>query len=74
MVNYKWTRVKDILDAAIQRKPEERAVFLDQACDGDVGVRNEVESLLSSFGRADGFMESTAHDAVTEIRESFAAG
>src|SRR5688572_18708389 len=59
MADAKWSQVKEILDEAIRRKPEERASFLDDACNDD-GVRREVESLLSSFGRADGFMENPA--------------
>ena len=60
MANEKWSQVKNLLDEAIRRKPEERAAFLDEACNGDNGVRREVESLLSSFDRADGFMDSPA--------------
>jgi serine/threonine protein kinase/tetratricopeptide (TPR) repeat protein len=56
----KWLQVKEILDAAIRQKPEDRAAFLDEACDGNETVRWEVESLLSSFGKADGFMEQPA--------------
>jgi serine/threonine protein kinase/predicted negative regulator of RcsB-dependent stress response len=70
----KWSQVKYILDAAIQRKPEERAAFLDEACGADKTVRREVDSLLSSFGRADGFMQSPAVEAPTIKLESFAAG
>jgi serine/threonine protein kinase/lipopolysaccharide biosynthesis regulator YciM len=70
----KWSQVKEILDAAIRRKPEERAAYLDDACDGNADVRNEVESLLSSFGRANGFMESSAPESVTEIIETFTVG
>ena len=62
MAEDKWTQVKEILDEAIRRKPEERAAFLDEACDGNKTVRSEVESLLSSFGRAEGFMEQPAAD------------
>ena len=55
-----WSRVKEIVDAAIRREPEERSAFLDEACNGNEAVRREVESLLSSFGRAEGFMEKPA--------------
>ena len=57
-----WSRIKEIVDAAIQRPPDERAAFLDEVCDSDQAVRREVESLLSSFGRAGGFMEKPALD------------
>jgi len=65
MAAEKWPQVKEILDAAIRRRPEERAAFLDEACEGDEGVRREVESLLSSFGKAEGFMERPAVGAMS---------
>src|SRR5688572_31981640 len=65
----KWPQIKEILDAAVRRKPEERAAFLDEACGGDDSVRGEVESLLSSYGRADGFMEIPALGNIGEVTE-----
>lgn len=72
MAAEKWSQVKEILDAAIRQKPEDRAAFLDEACDGNETVRREVESLLSSFGKADGFMEMPAvgragHEVTVEM-------
>jgi serine/threonine protein kinase len=75
MAAEKWSQVKEILDAAIRRKPEERSAFLDEACNGDEHVRREVESLLSSFGRADGFMErGVTREAPTIISRTLAEG
>ncbi len=65
MAEEKWTQVKEIFDAVLRQKPEKRSEFLDEACNGDNSVRLEVESLLSSFGRADGFMEKPAIDGGT---------
>jgi serine/threonine protein kinase/formylglycine-generating enzyme required for sulfatase activity len=61
-----WTRIKQIVDEAIHREPEERGAFLDDACEGNDSIRREVESLLASFDRADGFLEAPAFEAVTE--------
>jgi serine/threonine protein kinase/Flp pilus assembly protein TadD len=69
-----WTQVKEILDAAIRRRPEERPAFLDEACNGDAHVRDEVESLLSSFGRADGFMEKGVVESATVRLDAFSTG
>jgi len=66
MPNHNWSKVKEIFDAAIRRKPDERAGYLDEACVDDADVRREVESLLSSFGKADGFMEEPAVDLIAE--------
>src|SRR5690242_9583647 len=55
-----WQRVKEIFDGALERHGDERAAFLDRACDGDAGVREEVESLLRSYEVAGSLMESPA--------------
>lgn len=55
-----WQRVKEIFDGALERQGDERAEFLDRACDGNAEVRNEVESLLRSYEVAGSFMESPA--------------
>jgi Serine/threonine protein kinase len=61
-----WSRIKQIVDEAIHREPHERAAFLKSACGDNESIRREVESLLSSFERADDFMEAPALAAVTE--------
>jgi len=43
----RWQRVEDLYQAAAERKPQERAAFLAQACTGDEDLRREVESLLA---------------------------
>ena len=66
MTSNNWNRIKEIVDEAIHRTPEDRAAFLSKACGGNESIRREVESLLSSFERADGFMAAPAYEAVTE--------
>jgi serine/threonine protein kinase/Tol biopolymer transport system component len=56
----RWQRVKEIFDGALELHGDERAAFLDRACDGDVEVREEVESLLRSYEVAGSFMEAPA--------------
>jgi len=54
----KWDQVKELFASALEREPEERSGFLRQACAGDESLRNEIESLLSSFdGAATTFLE-----------------
>ena len=57
MANENWEQVKEVFDAALRHKPDERAQFLNEACANDPVMRREVESLLSSFDDADRFME-----------------
>jgi serine/threonine protein kinase/Tol biopolymer transport system component len=59
-MNESWQRVKEIFDGALERQGDERAAFLDRACDGHAEVREEVESLLRSYEVAGSFMESPA--------------
>ena len=51
----RWQQIEKLLQAALERKPAERAAFLQQACAGDEVIRKEVESLLASNEHADSF-------------------
>ncbi len=73
-----WEQVKEIFDAALQCKPEDRPVFLDRVCSDNETVRREVESLLASFDRAQGFMDKPLVSDLTETanrkKDVFATG
>src|SRR5688572_28887274 len=63
-----WQRAKEIFEEALARPGAERDTFLDQACDGDQSLRQEVESLLKSYGEAESFMEAPAvHSAANSL-------
>jgi hypothetical protein len=62
----KWHKVKEIFYAALQRLPEERERFLDEACRNNEPLRREVESLLSSSEAAGSSMQNPAAGEVTE--------
>jgi eukaryotic-like serine/threonine-protein kinase len=47
-----WQKVKEILGAALEREPAERAPFLQGACGHDKSLRAEVESLLSAYQKS----------------------
>jgi eukaryotic-like serine/threonine-protein kinase len=68
MAEVQWQKVKDIFNAAMRQKPEERRQFINQACGADKRLLTEVESLVSSLGKAESFMETPA---VGEIAGSF---
>jgi predicted ATPase len=56
----RWQEVKKVLADALERAPEERGVYLDQACI-DAALRREVESLIVAHEQADRtFMEHPA--------------
>ena len=48
----RWQVVKKLLAAALERAPEERSVYLDQACT-EPGLRREVESLIAAHEQGD---------------------
>src|SRR5664279_309498 len=55
----RWRRVEEIYQTAAERKPEERAAFLAEACAGEEDLRREVESLLAQPS-ADGMLDRPA--------------
>jgi serine/threonine protein kinase/tetratricopeptide (TPR) repeat protein len=57
----RWQQIDSLLDAALERSPEQRAAFLDHACAGDSALRKEVESLLEHDERAADFIEAPAY-------------
>ena len=55
----KWDQVKELFTSALERDAAERSDFLRQACGDDLSLRNEIESLLSSFDGAPNFLEES---------------
>jgi len=56
MTPEQWHRVKEVFEAALERDSSQRAAFLDEACDGEVALRREVESLIESYEKEKSFM------------------
>src|SRR5262245_10660005 len=67
MTSERWQQVNDLFQLAAERTPEERTTFLLTACQGDEGLRREVESLIASYERAENFIESPAFEVVPEL-------
>ncbi|MFN2533102.1 MAG: protein kinase [Pyrinomonadaceae bacterium] len=63
----RWQRIEQVFHAAIQRKPEERASFLQQTCAGDKALYDDVEALLSSYEQDDSFFEDSASALAAEM-------
>src|SRR4051794_6130399 len=55
-----WQKVKEVLHEALEMPRAGRTEFLDRVCNGDSGLRSEVESLLSSYDDAGTFIEESA--------------
>src|SRR5215470_6902116 len=60
MDSERWKRIESLLEAALERHPEERDAFLRSACAGDEELDREVRSLLRSQHMAGSFLESPA--------------
>src|SRR5262245_43258324 len=57
-----WRRVEELFQAALERPPEDRKGFLDEACRSDADLRQQVELLLAKDVQAKSFLESAPLD------------
>ena len=60
MTTGRWEQVRAIFQDALEHSDEGRAAFLSTACEGDVNIRHEVESLLAAHVAAGEFLETPA--------------
>src|SRR5262245_56758776 len=65
-----WSRIKLLVQAALDRRPQDRATFLDEACGGDQVLRAEVDSLLAAHEAAGDFAERPAIQALPVLASS----
>jgi hypothetical protein len=54
----RWQQIEELYHAALEREPESRAAFLDEACAGDEEMRREVASLLGYDDKPASFIEA----------------
>jgi serine/threonine protein kinase len=59
--------VEKIFHAALDQEPDQVALFVDTACEGDELLRREVEALLASHQRAESFIETSTAGIATRI-------
>jgi len=69
MANAQWQKVREIVDSALRRQPDERRRFVNEVCGDDQTLLAEVESLLSSHDGAESFMERPAVAEVAHMIE-----
>ena len=64
----RWHKIDEIFHAALQRKPEERASFLEQTCSQDTALYADVKALIVSYEKDDdSFFESSASALAAEM-------
>src|ERR1051325_2606643 len=67
MTPERWQQVKQIFNSAITYRPEERSLFISQACSGDEELRSEVESLIASHEESGSFIDKPAFEAAASL-------
>src|SRR5262245_24160270 len=60
MERERWEQIERLYHAALERGPDARAAFLNEACAGDEDLRREVAGLLANDISGDGFIQSPA--------------
>src|SRR5215216_5434561 len=74
MTPERWQQVKQIFNSAIAYRPDERDVFISQACSGDDELRSEVESLIASHEESGSFIDKPAFEAAASLLANEKAG
>ncbi len=68
LMNYNhWEKAKVIFAEARKLTPELRLPYLNEVCADDADIRREVESLLASFDKSEGFMENPVIGEVADV-------
>jgi serine/threonine protein kinase len=64
----RWHQIEELYHAALEREPDQRGAFLDQACAGSGELRQEVESLLAHEASGSGLLAPFAQQAGKLLR------
>jgi eukaryotic-like serine/threonine-protein kinase len=57
----RWQQVDRIFQEALERAPDDRAAFINEACEDDDSLRREVEALIAADGKAGSLIEAPAY-------------
>ena len=66
-----FRKIEELFNRVMERKPEERRVFLAEFCNGDETLKKEVETLITAEESAGGFLQAAIENAAHDF---FAAG
>src|SRR5438876_7829740 len=67
MTPERWQQVKELFHSALEHESNHRTLFLDEACAGDLLLRREVESLITSHEQTGSFIESPAYELGADL-------
>ena len=62
-----WQQIQDLFHAVLERPPQDRTGFLDEACRGDAELRREVAWLISAHQTPDHFIDSPGYVAARDV-------
>src|ERR1700690_3911535 len=62
-----WQKVKELCHLALEQPPEQRSVFLAQACPNDEPLRREVESMIARQTAGKGILEAPVWEKLNRI-------
>src|SRR5215510_13877207 len=66
----RWEQIERLYHATLEREPDARKAFLDEACAGDEDLRREVAGLLACDVPSDSFIRSDAAGWAKSISRS----
>ena len=66
MTPERYKQVGQLFRAAQEMTPEQRTLFIAEACEGDRGLQEDVESLLAYEARTDGIVDRPALEVAAE--------
>ena len=67
MTPEQWEKVKEVVEAGLERDGDARSRFVDEACAGDPSLRAEIWELIASSEQAGSFMAGSLFDAATPL-------
>lgn len=62
-----WASIETIFHAALEKEPEFRRSYVQQACGSDIELRAEVESMLHANSQAATFVRRAVHESVASL-------
>jgi Tol biopolymer transport system component len=69
-----WDRVKQVFQAALKARPDERSAYVQNVCAGDRALQAEVESMLAAHERAGSFAEGPAAGTIRVLERTLRPG
>src|SRR5262245_53191170 len=67
MTPERWQQIERICSSTLEMPDNQREMFLEKACAGDLSLRQEVDSLLQFAGCGDRFIEQPAVEIAAKM-------